>query len=138
MFAYRNQTSIKACISLLMRGCDKYLVYSYASSLKMNQKSLEDAINSTCDLTPSTTIPSMSSNFSQDMVCMTGNDVFTNYLYNNSATQKDLCKVFMKMSDCIMDNSSVVSLPWRKTLETISQVVKKQVHFRCNVVGKEF
>ena len=132
----RNQAHLKSCISLMMRGCDKYMVYSYTKSIKMNQEKLEAAINGSCDLLPASSLPTMPSNFSQDMTCIAGDGVFGNYLYNDSATQENLCEVFTKMSECVLANSSAVALPWRKALETISHIVKKQVYFRCSVVGK--
>lgn len=132
----RNQAHLKSCISLMMRGCDKYMVYSYSNSIKMNQESLEAVINGSCDLLPSSSLPTMPSNFSQDMKCIAGNHVFEKYLFNSSASQKNLCEVFMKMSDCVLDNSGSVALPWRKALESVSHLVKKQVYFRCKVVGE--
>lgn len=120
----------------MMRGCDKYMVYSYSNSIKMNQESLEAVINGSCDLLPSSSLPTMPSNFSQDMKCIAGNHVFEKYLFNSSASQKNLCEVFMKMSDCVLDNSGSVALPWRKALELVSHLVKKQVYFRCKVVGE--
>lgn len=120
----------------MMRGCDKYMVYSYTKSIKMNQEKLEAAINGSCDLLPASSLPTMPNNFSQDMTCIAGDGVFGNYLYNDSATQENLCEVFTKMSECVLANSSAVALPWRKALETISHIVKKQVYFRCSIVGK--
>lgn len=120
----------------MMRGCDKYMVYSYSNSIKMNQESLEAVINGSCDLLPASSLPTMPSNFSQDMKCIAGNHVFEKYLFNSSASQKNLCEVFMKMSDCVLDNSGSVALPWRKALESVSHLVKKQVYFRCKVVGE--
>ncbi|XP_061194923.1 uncharacterized protein LOC133203073 [Saccostrea echinata] len=128
-----NQTSIKACISLMMKGCDKYMVYSYSSSIKMNQDSLEEAIKGSCKLVPDT-LPTMPSNFSQDMKCIAGNDVFANYLFNDSATEGNLCEIFTNMSKCMVANASAVSVPWREALESISHTVRKQVYFRCTVV----
>ncbi|XP_033756168.1 uncharacterized protein LOC117338914 [Pecten maximus] len=132
-----NAATIKACISLHLRGCDTNLVYEYQNDVAVARDMLELLTGQSCDIVPTMPPGVVAPTYTRNGTCLRGMDIQTQYLYNPDATEMNLCSAWHAIHDCLLENIDQMPVMLSSYMSKLATSIAEQLKMRCLVLVTE-
>lgn len=133
MIYFSKSTARKACLSLSLVGCDPTIYTHTVHGYKEISQTFTALTGTTCDLVPTALSTVKEANYTQNLTCISGATIFTNYLFNFTASERELCNEYRRVADCLAANHTLMPVAFRAQMAKISSKIKQMIHYRCEL-----